>query len=146
MLVLLWVVALLKVSAAHAQRYSFEVFQFPGAPITTPTAINNRSQIVGIVQGLGTNMGFFKDGAVFSLISVPGAGPLNGTVANGVNDNAQVVGSYTTENVSVNLHGFVQTGQTITPFDVPGAGDTQASDINNFGQIVGRFSWRKGWK
>jgi uncharacterized membrane protein len=133
------VVALVTMPAALGQQYSFEVFQFPGASGTTPMAINNHGQIVGIVQGLGANQGFFKDGSVFSLISLPGAGPLNGTVANGINDNAQVVGSYTTENTVVISHGFVRTGQTITPFEVVGANNTQASDINNFGRIVGRF-------
>jgi len=131
--------ALLAVSAAQAQRYTFELFQVPRAPITTATAINNLGQIVGIAQGLGKNVGFLKNGSTFTLIDVPGAGPLNGTIASGINDGGQIVGSFVTENLVVQSHGFVQASQTLTTFDVPASDNTEASGINNAGQIVGRF-------
>src|ERR1041384_6562790 len=131
--------ALLTRSAVHGQQYSFQVFQFPQAPITTATGINNHGQVVGIVQGLGQNAGFLKDGNVFSLINVPGAGPLNGTIASGINDSAQIVGLYVTEVPDIHGHGFLQSAGTITTIDFPGSSYTDASGINNSGQIVGRF-------
>jgi hypothetical protein len=104
--------------------------------MTSPTAINNRGQIVGIVQGLGTNMGFFKDGASFSLISVPGAGPLNGTVASGINDSAQVVGSYTTEGASVVPMGMRRRAKRLRPLMYQG----QAIRVRMISTILGSGS------
>jgi probable HAF family extracellular repeat protein len=36
-------------------------------------------------------------------------------------------------------HGFLKDGATYTTLEVPGATDTVASGINDFGQIVGYF-------
>src|SRR5258706_1420314 len=131
--------ALIALSTTQAQHYTFELIQVPRASITTPIDINNRGQIVGIVQGREQNAGFLKDGGIFTLIDVPGAGPLNGTTASGINDAGQIVGTYVTENINVESHGFIQSGQALTTFDVPDSISTEVAAINNLGQIVGRF-------
>ena len=125
--------------SAQAPRYRFDIIQYPGASITTPTDINNHGHVVGIVQGLGKNMGFVKEGSNFRLIDVPGAGPLNGSIATGINDTGVIVGTFTTEGTDFRSHGFILSDQTLTSFDVPDSSTTQLGGINNLGQISGRY-------
>jgi len=132
-------IALCALVPAQAQRYRFEILQYPGAPITTATDINNHGHVVGIVQGLGKNMGFVKEGPDFRSIDVPGAGPLNGSIATGINDAGVIVGTFTTEGSDFRSHGFILSDQTITSFDVPASSTTQLGGINNVGQIAGRY-------
>jgi uncharacterized membrane protein len=142
-LAILLATAVITLSEVQAQQYTFELFQVPGALFTTATDINNRGQIVGIVR-VEQNMGFVKNGTAFTLIDAPGAGPLNGTVAQGINDSGQIVGTFATENGGVHSHGFVREGETLTAFDVPGSATTEALGNNNPGQIVGRFFAAQG--
>src|SRR5262249_41570534 len=129
---------------AQAQRYRFETFQYPQAPITTAMGINNHGQIVGIVRDRDKNKGFVKDGSNFVLIDVLGSGPLNGTIATGINDDGVVVGTYTTEGSEIISHGFIFSGQILTSFDVPASSTTQLGAINNRGQITGRYFSSQG--
>jgi hypothetical protein len=65
----------------------------------------------------------------FTTIAVPGA---ISTVAIGINDSDQIVGSSTTG-------GFLYSDGSFTTIDVPGATFTEAFGINDSGQIVGSF-------
>src|SRR5262249_22040831 len=72
---------------------------------------------------------------------VPGANPGIGTIARGINDGGQIVGSYEGANTS-QFHGFLLSGGAYTTLDDPLAGptgDTEAFGINNAGQIVGLY-------
>jgi hypothetical protein len=74
----------------------YRTFDAPDVPLTIPTAISNRGEIVGTTSaGPGTDpRGFvLRNGAEgpFTRIDFPGA---PGTGATGVNDRGQIVGLY----------------------------------------------------
>ncbi|MGX4642250.1 PKD domain-containing protein [Massilia sp. SYSU DXS3249] len=104
-------------------------------PITQPD-INNRDQVAFTVAGPSGGAGKFYDGR-----RVLDIGTLGGTetLAFGVNDLGQVIGS-STINAQNNFHAFVwsqRTGIIDLGALPPGPGDSVAADINNAGQIVG---------
>jgi probable HAF family extracellular repeat protein len=71
----------------------------------------------------------------FTEFDVPGA--VGFTAAFGINDVGQIVGFYF-DGMNVG-HGFLRDPSgSFTTIDVPGAMQTSANGINNFGQIVGR--------
>jgi probable HAF family extracellular repeat protein len=86
--------------------------------------------------------GFFSYAATLALaddftfipINFPGA---TSTVAHGINNSGQIVGSFTDGSGN---HSFVDTGGSFTSFNFPGAISTTAFGINNSGQIVGGFT------
>jgi uncharacterized membrane protein len=59
----------------------------------------------------------------------------NQTAANGIDDAAQIVGTYVGRDGK--FHGFVQEGSTFTTIDCPRAVATIAWGINGDGQIAG---------
>lgn len=94
---------------------AFSTINAPGASTvndagTMVTGINDLGQIVGTVDlASGGQEGFLYSNGVFSAITVPGAGY---TLAYGINNNGQIVGSYWdgTDTFTDNgLHGFVAT-------------------------------------
>jgi uncharacterized membrane protein len=68
---------------------------------------------------------------------VPGASL--GTVALGINDAGQIVGSFFGGTPQGTTHGFLNTGGVFTTIDPPGTSFTEARGINDARQIVGRF-------
>src|SRR5258708_3959725 len=77
---------------------------------------------------------------IFTTIDVAGS---FGTVASGINDTGQIVGSY--NGVSINPYdGFLLSGGSYTTFDVPSAFSTHALGSNNVGQMVGGYVDRLG--
>jgi hypothetical protein len=108
----------------------FAGFLYGGGSYTTNLpwnllGINDSGQIVG------TN--FILNGGNLTTLSVPGAIV---TLAYGINNAGQVVGSYydgTTD------HGFLLSGGTYTTINVPSADRTEVRGINNLGQIVGEY-------
>src|SRR5512146_1977110 len=70
----------------------------------------------------------------FTSIDVPGA---YSTVAFGINNSGQIVGSYSEQ--SGTFHGYFDTRGSFTEIDVPGASSTATFDINSAGQIVGYY-------
>ena len=84
--------------------------------------------------------GFIWRKGVFTPFNVPGDHPTCGTVAFGINDIGQVVGTYVDDDLvtTEHRHGFLRSRKaTYTTLDVPGAAFTVAQGINNAGQIVG---------
>src|SRR5947199_74448 len=71
--------------------------------------------------------------STFTTIDIPVPGA-TGTVAVGINNRGQIVGSYSTTS---GFHSFLLDHGTFTTIDVPGAG--YASGINDRGQIVGVY-------
>jgi hypothetical protein len=122
----------------------------PGAVETTHLRNNNRGQTVGAYgeldpDGAPRSRGFLMRGRDFTRIDVPGALV---TLPLGINDRGQVVGSWVGRDATVNPatgelnpgHGFVWDRGRVRTFDVPGATNTAAYEINNRGQIVGNYT------
>ena len=134
-----------------AQTYSFTRIDVPGAFKTAVWGINNAGQIVGTggfpIPGFphppyGTSRGFVYTGGSFSPIDVPGS---LFTVAQGINDSGQIVGSFQDATGGHAVHGYVYTGGSFSPIDVPGASQqTYATGINDGSQVVGIFATTTG--
>jgi probable HAF family extracellular repeat protein len=125
----------------------FTQIDFPGATETLLTGINNRGKIVGAysdrdqivarfndLNNAAGNHGFLSDDGAFTPIDVPGA---SGTVAFGINDRSQIVGSFVDDRRAV--HGFLLDDGVFTQIDFPDATFTTANGITKRGQIVGTF-------
>jgi len=114
----------------------------PGAPSAslTAAAINNNGDIAGFyTNAAGTTDGFLKTGGRFTDLAVPGAAA---TMALGVNDRDEVVGTYTVgTGTSAAMHGFTWTpGGGFTTVDDPnGMGTTTINGVNDAGDLVGFY-------
>jgi probable HAF family extracellular repeat protein len=73
----------------------------------------------------------------FTPIDVPYGTNLFGTHAQGINESGQIVGFF--YDTAGKVHSFLDSGGSFTTFDVLGAAQTNAYDINNLGQIVGFY-------
>jgi uncharacterized membrane protein len=76
----------------------------------------------------------------FSIFDAPGY--TNATVALGINDSGQVVGTVGNGQFGTypDVHAFVKDGSSYTFFDVPGSGTTtEPHGINSTGQVVGLY-------
>jgi probable HAF family extracellular repeat protein len=126
---------------------TYDTLNFPNALHTQAYGINNNGQVVGYYAkevALGTRQtalyGFLYDKTrtpVFTTLDVPGS---SGTLAYGINDKGQVVGSYLDSTLA--SHGFLYDETQKSPyktFDFQNSSGTYAYDINNNGQIVGQF-------
>jgi len=100
----------------------------PGADLTEATGINDAGHVVGDYRG--------ADGVFHGFLFANGAFTTFGTDlgAHDINNAEQIVGCY-----ALCSHGFLYDGSTFTSIDVPGAVVTQATGINDFGQIVGTY-------
>jgi probable HAF family extracellular repeat protein len=139
--------------AAHPNQgytYSGGVFSpptnFPGSMQTQLTGLNNSGTIVGFsVLADGSNIGFYKQGAVFTSVVNPltnSTPPINQLL--GVNDSNVAVGFYI--DVGNFGHGYTYsippgpgTG-VFTPVDDPLGISTIAAGINNAGNVVGFYT------
>ena len=119
---------------------------FPGARLTAPSGINNIGQIVGfyfdnnVTESFpnGHVHGFLYNDAIFTSFDFPDA---VSTLAFDINDNAQIVGVFSSDPTSSIARSFVLDDGTFTTFDVPFSGvvGTVVRGTNNEGQIVGRY-------
>jgi probable HAF family extracellular repeat protein len=80
--------------------------------------------------------------ASYSFLTIADPNDNGYTVARGINDAGQIVGSYVDAG-SVE-HGFLVSGGTYSTVDVPGAATTQANGINDAGAISGYSSTSGG--
>jgi probable HAF family extracellular repeat protein len=121
---------------------SFGEVDVAGFASTTTTAINNEGHIAGFASNGGADTSFIKEGNKYEWLTGPkGAVSVQ---ALGINNEDQVVGSYTDAN---NLtHGFLfdDKSQTYKTIDDPNqqnvvGGGTVLNGINDKGQVVGFF-------
>ena len=119
----------------HQNELTFTQIDFPGAPITAVSNINDRGQIVGayIDEG-GAQHGFLLDDGVFKQIDFPG-GAIN--IARGINDRGQIVGTFS-DSQGVTRSYLLDDG-VFNRIDFPGGTGTTTNGINDRGQIVGTF-------
>ena len=90
--------------------------------------------------------GFVLGGNTFTTFDAPGISWPEGTVAQGMNDNGQIVGSY---GYGGGQRAFLLSGDIFTTIEVPNAdpsSPTYATGINNLGQIVGYYFDAAVWK
>ncbi len=96
-------------------------------------AVNGKVRVVGAYYpNSGGVMGFlYEDG---KYVDIPGPKSSIGSVAQGINDNGDIVGQYADTR---GTHGFLLTKGKYTTLDVPGNfGGTVATGINDKGFIV----------
>jgi probable HAF family extracellular repeat protein len=108
-----------------------ELIGYPGGAYSSATGINDAGDIAGwFSDGLSTHAFVLRRG-VYTRIDGPGA---IDTLAFGINNHGQVVGSYT-HSFTFAVHGFLWDNGFISTFDetvLP-----SISGINSLGQIVG---------
>jgi len=108
----------------------------------TAAAINDRGDVAGFYTnpGSGNTDGFIKvRNQTFIDLAVSGA---SSTMALGVNNSDEVVGTYTVgSGSSAVMHGFTWTPQHgfRTVDDPHGVGTTTINGVNDFGQVVGFY-------
>lgn len=127
----------LSVSAwsAHALTYNFKTLDVPKASQgTLAYGINASGQIAGVFNDASGSHGFVYNGQDFAVLDAPDA--LHGTFAYGINDVGHVVGNYIDAN---GKHGFVYRNGVYSTLNNPNGFDTNATGINNKGQVVGNF-------
>lgn len=114
---------------------TYTSINFPGAPETGATGINDSGQVVGWYTDPATsrNRGYLYSAGTFTSIHVPGA---TWTVVWGINASGQMVGTYVDAG---GVHGFLYSEGTFTLLVVPGGTATSAVAINASGQIVGQY-------
>ena len=121
-------------SAAFGQGPTFTTIDVPGATSTTPWALNNRDNIVGLfVNPDKSTHGFLLSAGQYTTIDYPGA---SGTELYGINPSGDFVGVYTLDGVR---RGFLLKGGQFSSIDFPGAATTETSAITPKGDIVGFY-------
>ena len=126
--------------------HRFHNVRIPYSTSVTASGINNEGDIAGFRVGLGgVTKGFLKlaDGHVFTL-AYPGAAM---TQAFGVNDNREVVGTYTVgSGTNAKSFGFSWSWQNgwKTISDPLGVGATTINGVNDAGSIVGFYTDKAG--
>jgi hypothetical protein len=134
---------------SHGYEYDIWTRQFstvvdpsaPGASLTA-AAINDRGHVAGfyVNPSNGNTDGFLLSHGHFKDLAVPGA---SSTTALGVNNNDEVVGTYTVgSGSSAVMHGFTWTrGHGFSTVDDPdGIGATTINGVNDVGQLVGFYT------
>jgi hypothetical protein len=110
-------------------------------PSLTAAAIDNSGDIAGFyTTAAGVTDGFVKDGRHFTDLAFPGAAS---TMALGVNNGNEVVGTYTVgTGSSAVMHGFTWTPSRgfATVDDPNGVGATTINGVNNHGDLVGFYT------
>ena len=118
-----------------------------GVAWNTPTAINNRSQIVGFANLAGTQNGAFNPVAFLwtkehHIQKIPPVGEDANNLAWGINEHEQVVGDSCVDNTLSNCRAFLWQNGRVTDLNTLIQSDSSlhlflANDINDHGEIVG---------
>ena len=111
----------------------FSDFAMPGAINTTPLAINDWGQIVGIARvSFADSVAFVYDNGVFTTFQVQGTTPF----PTGINNRGQIVGYFYKNGI---YRGFIYDDGVFKVLDGPVAGTTSTfvTGINDRGQVVG---------
>lgn len=118
----------------------FTQIAFPEITLATPADINDLGAVVGFYPGglFGAFRAFVSDGPSFLTFDLSDRN--RDTRALGINNSGQIIGDLGT-GTDV---GFVKNDDDIALIAVPGANYTAAFDINNLGDIVGRFGLPEG--
>jgi hypothetical protein len=123
---------------------AFQTLDFPSSySYAQATGINKSQLVVGWWEGSGGGGALFnsfvstqssKKPRSFVSFGYPSA---SATMANGVNDSSEVVGSFTDSSGLV--HGFTYKSQKFASMDYPDGVSTVANAINNSAEVVGYY-------
>jgi len=123
----------------NIKTHRFSTVNYKGDSLQA-TAINNHGDVAGVYSPTaGATDGFVRIGRTFIQLSVPGS---SSTMALGVNDHDEVVGTYMVgTGSSAVMHGFTwKPGSGFTTVDDPhGIGTTTINGVNNAGDLVGFY-------
>ncbi len=118
--------------------YACTTLVYPAAVSTFVGGVNNAGQVSGYYQAgtSGARHGFtYFQGNYSSLQDLPGASQ---SLAFGLNEAGAVAGY---GEFSTHTDGFIRSGSSsLSPVAYPGAGITEAFDVNGGGQVVGIFA------
>jgi uncharacterized membrane protein len=124
----------------------FTTLDPPGATRSQGGFINAKGEAVGTYRDEDQKRhGFIWRKGVFTSFNVPGDGPdPSGTVAFGINDIGEVVGTYVGPSLDPQMiqgmHGFVRSRNgDFTTIDLGAKTNTQINSINAKGEIVGFY-------
>jgi uncharacterized membrane protein len=129
----------------HGQFSSFDApgaQQSPGTE-TLPAQINSFGDIVGGFRRaeFHDSHGFLLQDGQFTIIDEPEAAGVFGTIATGINDDGDIVGSFSgPTNNAYDFHGFALIQGQYIRIDVLGAFYTETYRINNNQDIVGGYA------
>jgi hypothetical protein len=113
---------------------------FPGSAQTQVTGIDNKGNTAGFwVNAGGTNRGFVEWNGVFESFTNPNTPRVAGSVNQllGINDSGVAVGFYTDAHGNNHAYQVNQATGVFTKIKISGSVSTQATGINNNGDIVG---------
>lgn len=132
---LLFAVLLVSFTSAYAQ-FKFTSIDCPGAVRTSVVGINNHGEMVGHYKLPGgiLHAMMIKKGQCIPLAPKTILGT-NRSYGFKINDRGDVVGMFADD--SGYSHGYLLRKGVLTILDFPGASDTVAWGINNFGTVVG---------
>jgi probable HAF family extracellular repeat protein len=105
-----------------------------GSGYSTPSAINNKGQVVGDSPLIGGNVHaffYYSSGQMKDLGTLGG----NNSYARGINYSGQVVGHSDTSDGKI--HAFLYSGDQMKDLGTLGGNNSYAMDINDSGQVVG---------
>ncbi|NOT85889.1 MAG: hypothetical protein HOP02_14160, partial [Methylococcaceae bacterium] len=126
---------MLQASPSSATPYAYTTLNVPSATQgTVAYGINAGGQVAGVFYDDKGSHGFIYNGTDYTTLDAPKA--TNGTFAYGINAKGQVVGDYVD---GTGKHGFVYDNGSYTTLDNPNGFDTNATGINNNGQVTGNF-------
>jgi probable HAF family extracellular repeat protein len=106
--------------------------------------LNEKGQVAGFYGDSNhTDRGFLYSNGTFSTIDDPDRTGSLGTIAEGINNSGDIVGTYF---IGSSYSGFVDSGGTFTTIadPSPGIGNTEVTNINNQGEITGRGNTGSG--
>jgi uncharacterized membrane protein len=133
-LTLLAFTLLVLVASSYAQ-LKLTSIDFPGGTLTTARGINNHGDIVGAYSiGGPRHAMLLKKGKFIPLAPTTILGTIYSEATN-INDRGDITGQMIDDNGFA--HGFLLTGGVLTQLDFPGASDTFALGINDFGLVAG---------
>ena len=126
--------------ALPAAAYDVRSIDFPGDADTNLIAVNDLGQFVGTEQdGSGAVHAIFFDGKKLKLLDATGpigTSPLSFALS--INNRGAIAGTY--EGGDGAFHGFLrEPNGKVEIIDFPGAIDTEAFGVNDFGTVIGVF-------
>jgi hypothetical protein len=113
--------------------FKYVTIAYPGATMTEPLGISNKSVIVGEFWS-GSGGGFVVRSGVITSFE-----PFYDTAVTGMNSSGEMVGSYEGNLGSAAPQGFLLVNGRLTALNVPGVTGTIPQGISDSGSVVGEY-------